>query len=67
MTLQEFLDVTADVPQPILRSAMTVALSVEPARTPDAYRRFYSRVLDVLDMADPSSRETAPVIAASLP
>jgi hypothetical protein len=30
---------------------MTAALSVEPARTPDAYRRFYTRVLRELNLA----------------
>ncbi len=48
MTLQEFLDATADVPEPVLRAAMTTALAVEPARTPAARRRFYTRVIDVL-------------------
>ena len=36
---------------PLLRRAMTAALSVEPARTPDAYRRFYTRVLRELNLA----------------
>jgi hypothetical protein len=62
MTLQEFLDATAGVPKPVLRAAMTMALSVEPARTPDAYRRFYRRVLDVLGMTD----ELIPVAAADV-
>ena len=60
MTLQEFLDATVDVPEPLLRAAMTMALSVEPARTPDAYRRFYRRVLDALGMTD----DLIPVVAA---
>ena len=55
MTLQEFLTATADVPEPILRAAMTAALSVEPARTPAAYRRFYGRVLAELGLANDSS------------
>jgi len=48
MTLEQFLDATASVPEPALRSAMVVALSVEPARTADAYPRFYDRVLHEL-------------------
>ena len=51
MTLDQFLNATSAVPEPILRSAMTSALSVEPARTPDAYRRFYSRVVHELGLA----------------
>lgn len=50
MTLEQFLKATAAVPEPALRSAMTLALSVEPARTPDAYRRFYRRVVDELGL-----------------
>ena len=52
MTLKEFLSATSAVPAPLLRRAMTAALSVEPARTPDAYRRFYSRVLHELNLAN---------------
>jgi len=48
MTLKQFLDATASVPEPVLRSAMVAALSVEPARTADAYPRFYDRVLHEL-------------------
>jgi hypothetical protein len=50
MTLEQFLNATAGVPDPVLRSAMTVALSVEPARTPEAYRRFYDRVVHELGL-----------------
>jgi len=50
MTLEQFLNATADVPDPVLRSAMVVALSVEAARTPEAYRRFYDRVVHELSM-----------------
>jgi hypothetical protein len=50
MTLEQFLTATASVPEPTLRSAMVVALSVEPARTPDAYRRFYDRVVHELGL-----------------
>lgn len=52
MTLKEFLSATSAVPSPLLRRAMIAALSVEPARTPDAYRRFYSRVLHELNLAN---------------
>jgi hypothetical protein len=45
MTLQDFLDATADVPDAILRRAMVAALGVEPARTSAACRRFYDRVV----------------------
>ncbi len=50
MTLKQFLSATSDVPEPVLRSAMTAALSVEPARTPDQYRRFYSRIVNELGL-----------------
>jgi hypothetical protein len=49
MTLQDFLNATVDVPDAVLRSAMTTALAVEPARTPGAYRRFYARVIAELN------------------
>jgi hypothetical protein len=56
MTLQEFLDATSTVPEPVLRSAMTVALAIEPARTPGAYQRFYRRVVDELGLdVEPAS------------
>jgi hypothetical protein len=48
MTLQEFLSATREVPEPVLRSAMAKALSIEAARTPAAYRRFYARVVEEL-------------------
>jgi hypothetical protein len=50
MTLEQFLTATASVPEPVLRSAMVVALGVEPARSPDAYRRFYDRVVHELGL-----------------
>ena len=50
MTLEQFLSTTASVPEPVLRSAMVVALSAEPARNPEAYRRFYDRVLHELGL-----------------
>jgi len=48
MTLKDFLKATSNIPDLDLRRAMTAALSVEPARTPDAYRRFYDRVFEEL-------------------
>jgi hypothetical protein len=50
MTLEQFLNSTAGVPEPVLRSAMVVALSVEAARTPEACRRFYDRVVHELGL-----------------
>ena len=50
MTLDQFLAMTAAVPELTLRSAMTAALAVEPARTPAAYRRFYTRVVRELGL-----------------
>jgi hypothetical protein len=37
---------------------MAAALSVEPARTPDAYRRFYTRVVALLGVATEESVRT---------
>jgi hypothetical protein len=54
MTLQTFLDVTADVPEAMLRPAMVAALASEPARTPEAYRRFYDRVVRELSLGMPA-------------
>jgi len=50
MTLEQFLAITAAVPQTTLRSAMTAAHAVEPARAPAAYRRFYTRVVRELGL-----------------
>ena len=52
MTLQQFLNATAVVPEPALRAAMTTALAVEPARTPGACRRFYARVVRELGLEE---------------
>ncbi len=51
MSLKDFLQATSDVPEPVLRQAMTAALLVEPARTPDAYQRFYNRIIQQLGLA----------------
>ncbi len=58
MTLKEFQSATSAVPAPALRCAMAAALSVEPARTPDAYRRFYTRVVALLGVATEESVRT---------
>ena len=58
MTLQTFLDVTADVPEAMLRPAMVAALADEPARTPEACRRFYDRVVRELRLD--AIRESSP-------
>jgi hypothetical protein len=59
MTLDKFLDATADIPAPALRSAMVLALAAEPARTPDAYPRFYDRVMEALGLPAAGSSEPA--------
>ncbi len=48
MILQQFLTVTATTPGPVLRRAIATALSVESPKTPEAYDRFYCRVLGEL-------------------
>jgi hypothetical protein len=45
MTLQQFLSITVGLSPLVVRRAMVVALAVEPARTAQACRRFYCRVL----------------------
>ena len=65
MTLEQFLDATASVPEQVLRSAMVVALSVEPARTADAYPRFYDRVVHELEggLEGPPLRTAVPEVS----
>ena len=69
MTLHQFQTLTANVPAPVLRRAMTVALSVEAPRAPAGYARFYCRVLAELGVAlgtgdcAPKARQTALVAA----
>ena len=66
MTLDKFLDVTSDVPEAALRSAMVTALAVEPARTPEACRRFYNRVVhDLRRDADAGSAEERGTVAVT--
>ena len=50
MTLQQFLAVTAHIDSGDLRRAMAVALASEVPRSSVGYVRFYSRVLDELDV-----------------
>ena len=66
MTLQKFLEVTEGIPDTVLRRAMVAALSVEPARTPAAYRRFYDRVVRDLrpDVTAETHRDSSPTIEA---
>ena len=64
MTLKEFQRATSNIPELDLRRAMTAALSVEPARTPDSYRRFYDRVLQELS-ADIEEDDHEPVPVAA--
>jgi hypothetical protein len=59
MTLKEFQSATSAVPAPALRGAMAAALSMEPARTPDAYRRFYARVVVMLGLETEEAFEPA--------
>jgi hypothetical protein len=59
MTLNEFLTATESIPAAALRSAMVAALAVEPARTPEAYNRFYDRVLVRLGLSAADSDEPA--------
>ena len=59
MSLEEFLSATEGIPVPALRSAMVAALAVEAARTPEAYPRFYERVLDRLGLSAAGSAEPA--------
>ena len=67
MTLQTFLEVTADVPESMLRPAMVAALAAEPARTPEACRRFYDRVLRELSLeALPDTIPVVPVLPRAL-
>ena len=62
MRLQQFLAVTAHIDSGDLRRAMAVALASEAPRSSVDYERFYSRVLDELDVtvenaASPASTE----------
>ncbi len=68
MTIQEFLTHTAAIPAPVLRQAITVALSVETPSSPEAFARFYCRVIGELGVVqgtpcDPVSNTTTPVAA----
>jgi hypothetical protein len=61
MTLQQYLELTASTPRVALRRAMATALGVEAARTPDAYPRYYDRVIDALcNEIRPPAIQTSP-------
>ena len=47
-TLQAFLSLTAAVPEPALRRALTLALSAERPTSRKGHSRFYGRVLAAL-------------------
>ena len=64
MTLQRFLHLTATVPQPVLRRAITLALGVERPTSPEGYARFYRRVSAALcGDRDPVLTQTVRVAA----
>ena len=44
MTLQTFLNLTATIPEPTVRQAFALALSVERPTSSEDYARFYRRV-----------------------
>ncbi len=48
MTLQTFLNLTATIPEPTLRRALTLALSIERPTSPESYARFHDRVIAAL-------------------
>ena len=50
MTLHHFLTLTATVPDRDLRRAIAAALASEVPHTPEAYQRFYHRVLRELNV-----------------
>ena len=50
MTLQSFLRLTSTTPTPVLRQAISVALSAERPTSRESYARFYSRVVDQLGL-----------------
>jgi hypothetical protein len=57
MTLQQFLALTANTPEPQLRQAMTRALALEGPRTPLIYRRFYRRVVEEIRACEAAVRK----------
>ena len=68
MTLHQYLDLTASTPRVVLRRAMATALRVEAVRTPDAYARYYDRVIDALcHETRPLALQTAPLWAPTGP
>ena len=68
LTLHEFLTLTAAVPAPELRRAIVAAAAEVRPSSPEAYRRFYCRVIVQLGMAngtgcDDPSRQPIPAAA----
>ena len=68
MTLQRFLHLTATVPEPALRRAITLALGVERPISREGYVRFYRRVSTTLFPSpcaerDPVSKQAVLVVA----
>ena len=55
MTLQNFLNLTASIPEPKLRRALALALSAERPSSSEDYPRFYRRVLMSIS-ASPSGK-----------
>ena len=59
MTLRQFETITYSVPPSALRRAMAAALAVEPVRSPEAYARFYGRVIAELSLPNTERTEAA--------
>ena len=59
MTLRQFETIVYSVPPSALRRAMAAALAVEPVHSPEAYERFYDRVLAELKLASSGRVEAA--------
>ena len=57
MTLRQFLTATADAPDLRLRQAIVRALTTEAPYTPEAYRRFYRRVVEELEVYEAGAAE----------
>jgi hypothetical protein len=52
MTLPQFKTITGSATPSALRRAMAIALAVEPVDGPEAYERFYGRVIAELGLTD---------------
>ncbi len=65
LSLQEFLNLTATVPEPTLRRALALALSVERPTSHEDYTRFYGRVVAALcDSCADGKGTTQPLVDA---